>query len=89
MSEEIFLRAMILVRFLSACLELTGAFLMWRFYRLDMAIRINSFLGLAGPIILTTTMILGVAGLAAQKFPLEKIAWIGAGVALILWGTTR
>lgn len=89
LSDDIFLRGMILVRFVSALIELTGAILMWRYWRLDMAIRINSVLGLAGPIVLTTTMLLGVAGLAAAKFPLEKILWIGAGVALILWGTTR
>ena len=89
MSDEIFLKGMILVRFLSACIELTGAFLMWRFYRLDMAIRINGFLGLAGPIILTTTMLLGIAGLAATRVPVAKIVWIGIGVACILFGTTR
>lgn len=89
MSDEIFLKGMIIIRFLSATIELTGAFLMWRFYRLDTAIRINGLLGLAGPIILTTTMLLGVAGLAATKVPVAKIVWIGLGVACILWGTTR
>ncbi|NMP24959.1 YqhV family protein [Sulfobacillus harzensis] len=89
MSDEIFLNGMILLRFLSACIEFTGAFLMWRYYRLDMAIRINGFLGLAGPIILTTTMMLGIAGLAASRVPVAKIVWIGLGVACILWGTTR
>ena len=89
MSEEIFLRGMIVIRFLSATMELTGAFLMWRYFRLDTAIRINGFLGLAGPLVLTTTMLLGVAGMAASRVPLAKIAWIGIGVACILWGTTR
>lgn len=89
MSEEIFLKGMIFVRFFSATLEFTGAFLMWRFYRLDTAIRINGFLGLAGPIILTTTMLLGIAGLAATRVPVAKIVWIGVGVGCILWGTTR
>ena len=89
MSEEIFLKGMIIIRFLSAIMELTGAFLMWRFYRLDTAIRINGFLGLVGPIILTSTMLLGIAGLAATRVPVAKIVWIGLGVACILWGTTR
>lgn len=89
MSDEIFLKGMIVIRFLSATMELTGAFLMWRFYRLETAIRINSFLGLAGPIVLTTTMLLGIAGLAATRMPVAKIVWIGLGVACILFGTTR
>lgn len=89
MSEEPFLRGMILIRFLSATMELTGALLMWRFYRLDMAVRINGLLGLVGPLVLTTTMLLGIAGLAAAKVPIGKIFWIGLGVACILWGTTR
>jgi hypothetical protein len=89
MSEEIFLRGMIAVRFLSAAMEFTGAFLMWRYFRLDTAIRINGFLGLAGPLVLTITMLLGVAGLAASRVPIGKILWIGLGVACILWGTTR
>jgi hypothetical protein len=46
-------------------------------------------LGLAGPLVLTTTMMLGIAGLAATRVPTAKIVWIGLGVACILWGTTR
>ncbi len=89
MSDEIFLKGMIGIRFLSAAIEFTGAFLMWRFFRLDTAIRINGFLGLVGPVVLTTTMLLGIAGLAASRVPVAKMVWIGVGVACILWGTTR
>lgn len=89
MGEDLYLRGMVYIRFLSAAIEFTGAFLMWRYNRLDMAIRINGFLGLAGPIILTTTMMLGIAGMAATRMPLNKIMWIGLGVGCILWGTTR
>lgn len=89
MTDDLYLKGMILIRFLSASIEFTGAFLMWRYQRLDTAVRINGLLGLAGPIILTSTMLLGIAGLAATKVPVAKIAWIGAGVAMILWGTTR
>lgn len=89
MDNHLFLRGMVAIRLLSALIELTGAFLMWRFQRLDMAVRINGFLGMAGPLVLTSTMLLGIAGLAASRVPIAKVAWIGAGVALILWGTTR
>ncbi len=87
--DNLYLRGMVGVRLLSGCLELTGAFLMWRFFRLDTAIRINGFLGLVGPVVLTTTMLLGIAGLAASRVPVAKMVWIGVGVACILWGTTR
>lgn len=89
MNDDAYLRGMVLLRLLSATLEITGAFLMWRFHRLDTAVRINGFLGMAGPLILTTTMLIGMAGLAATRVPVLKLAWIGAGIALILWGTTR
>lgn len=89
MKEDAYLNGMVLLRLLSATLELTGAFLMWRFHRLDTAVRINGFLGMAGPLILTTTMLVGMAGLAASRVPVQKLIWIGAGIALILWGTTR
>ncbi|MCL6562694.1 MAG: YqhV family protein [Firmicutes bacterium] len=89
MGEDLFLRGMVIIRLISAAIEMTGALLMWRGQRLDLAVRINGFLGIAGPLVLTTTMALGLAGLAATRFPLSKLVWIGAGVALILWGTTR
>jgi hypothetical protein len=86
--EHFYLRGMVAVRLLSAGIELTGALLMWRLGRLETAVRINGFLGLVGPLILTTTMLLGIAGLAT-RLPLGKLLWIGAGVLLILVGTTR
>jgi hypothetical protein len=87
-SEHIFLRGMVGLRLLSASLELLGAILMWRFGRLETAVRINGLLGLVGPVVLTVTMLLGLAGLAG-RLPLAKLALIGAGVLLILVGTSR
>lgn len=89
MDDNHFLNGMVLIRLLSALMEFTGAFLMWRFHRLDMAVRINGVLGLVGPMVLTTTMLLGVVGLAASRLPLGKIVWITLGVLCILWGTSR
>ena len=86
--EHFYLRGMVGLRLVSALIELTGAFLMWRFGRLDTAVRINGVLGLVGPVVLTLTMLLGVAGLAT-RLPIGKLLWIGAGVCLILVGTTR
>lgn len=89
MPEHLYLRGMVGVRLLSAMMEFTGALLMWRFQRLDTAVRINGFLGLAGPLILSATMLIGMVGLAQTRLPLTKLAWIGAGVTMILWGTSR
>lgn len=86
--EHLYLRGMVGIRLLSGCLELTGALLMWRLGRLDAAVRVNSVLGLVGPVVLTLTMLIGVAGLAT-RLPVGKLLWIGAGVMLILVGTTR
>jgi hypothetical protein len=86
--EHLYLRGMVGLRLLSATIELSGALLMWRLGRLDAAVRINGLLGLVGPVVLTCTMLLGVAGLAT-RLPLSKLLWIGAGVCLILIGTTR
>ena len=86
--EHLYLRGMVGIRLLSGALELTGALLMWRLGRLDAAVRVNSVLGLMGPVVLTLTMLIGVAGLAT-RLPVGKLLWIGAGVMLILVGTTR
>jgi hypothetical protein len=88
-SNDLFLRGMILIRVISSLLEMTGAVFMWRSQRLETAIQINGFLGFVGPLVLTSTMMLGILGLAAAKVPVAKIGWIGLGVACILWGTTR
>ncbi|WP_430626649.1 DUF2619 domain-containing protein [Sulfobacillus thermotolerans] len=40
MGNDVYLKSMVLIRFLSASIEFTGAFLMWRYQRLDVAVRI-------------------------------------------------
>ena len=87
MPEHLYLRGMVMVRLLSASIELTGALLMWRLGRLETAVRINGLLGLVGPLVLTVTMLLGLAGLAG-RLPAGKLVWIGLGVVLILFGTS-
>jgi hypothetical protein len=88
MPEHLYLRGMVVIRVLSGLLELTGAMLMWRFGRLDLAVRINGVLGFVGPLVLTTTMAIGIAGLAG-RVPSAKLIWIGIGVLFILFGTSR
>lgn len=84
-----YLTGMVIIRCISAATEALAAFWMWRGQRIELAVRINGFLGLVGPLVLTTTMLLGLAGLAATRVPLGKLLWIGGGIAMIVWGTGR
>src|SRR5579875_2325722 len=77
-----FVTSMALVRFLSASIEATAAFLMLRGNRVDTALRINGLLGLVGPTILLATTALGVVGLSG-RIQAAKIGLIFMGVYLI------
>ncbi|NMB12989.1 MAG: DUF2619 domain-containing protein, partial [Firmicutes bacterium] len=59
-----------------------------RFGRVESALRINAVLGIVGPMILTAVCLLGLAGLAG-RISLIKLAIIGTGVVLILFGTRQ
>lgn len=87
MERDPFVTGMTLTRVLSACAELTGAFLMWRAGRVDAAMRVNAYLGLVGPLVLLTVTAIGIAGLAGRGLPVSKIVLIVMGVYLILFGT--
>lgn len=81
-------QGMVLVRLFSALAELTGAYLMFRFNRLETAVRINALLGLVGPVVLITATTIGVVGLAG-KLSAVRIFMIFAGVGLILAGVRQ
>jgi len=76
------------VRMLSSAIELCAALLMLRLARLEAAVQINAGLGLVGPLVLVTTTLLGIAGLAG-KVPWTRIGLIAAGVLLIVVGARR
>ncbi|BAS25871.1 hypothetical protein LIP_0011 [Limnochorda pilosa] len=76
---------MALLRVLSASIEITAAYLMVRFGRVDQAMRINGLLGMVGPSVLVLVSVLGLAGLSAQ-LPWTRLGIIACGVALILLG---
>lgn len=82
-------RHMAMVRMLSASIELTAAFLMLRYGRIETAIAINSALGTVGPVLFAIVSALGIAGLASGGMNWGKIAIIFAGVMLVLVGATR
>ncbi len=80
-----YVRTMV-IRLISATVELTGALLMARFNKIDTAVRINGFLGLVGPLVLITATAVGLVGLA-NNIQSSKILLVIVGVLLILIGT--
>lgn len=75
-------RAMAGVRFLSAAIECTAAYLMLR-GTLGRAVNINAALGLVGPAIFATVSALGIVGLAGRVSPL-RLGLVAVGVGLVL-----
>ncbi|NLP17835.1 MAG: DUF2619 domain-containing protein [Firmicutes bacterium] len=74
---------MALTRLLAGSFELTGAFLMLAFKRVETAFRINALLGLLGPLIFLLVSGLGLVGLLGRITP-NKIALLLLGILLIL-----
>lgn len=75
-------RAMAVVRLVSASIECTAAYLMWR-GPLTRAVAINATLGLVGPLIFTVVSALGIVGLAGRISPMRLVV-VSVGVALVL-----
>ncbi len=84
--REPLVNSMAAIRLISATIEATAAVLMLRSGRVETALRINGLLGLVGPTILVSVTAIGVAGLAG-RLPYGKMAIIGMGVYLILFGS--
>lgn len=80
--------SMVILRMLSGLLELTAATLMLRFNTIEKAVAINALLAIVGPIILITTMTVGLVGMA-DKVSVGKLLLIALGVLLILIGLRR
>lgn len=81
-----FVGTMALMRLASAAVELTAAYLMARYNRVDAALRINGLLGLVGPTILVAVSAVGLVGLADRLAP-SRMLLVLAGVLLIVAGT--
>lgn len=84
--REPLVNSMAVIRLISATIEATAAVLMLRSGRVETALRINGLLGLVGPTILVSVTAIGVLGLAG-RLPYAKMAIIGMGVYLILYGS--
>ncbi|UOE95913.1 YqhV family protein [Alkalihalobacillus sp. LMS39] len=79
---------MVLIRIISGLIELSAAALMFRFNSVEKAVAINALLAVVGPVVLISTMAIGLVGMA-DKLSVGKLLFIGAGVALILVGLRK
>ncbi|MCH1626615.1 YqhV family protein [Fredinandcohnia quinoae] len=73
------------LRILSASIELTAAILMLIFNDVKKALAINALLAIVGPVVLVTTMTIGLLSMADQ-LSFSKLFFVGLGVAFILFG---
>lgn len=80
------MQGMVLLRGISACIEVGAVLLMLRLTRLESLVRLNAALGLVGPLIFLLVSALGLAGMAGRIHP-ARFLLVAAGVALVLLGT--
>jgi len=77
------------LRMLSSLIEFSAALLiLFKFRRVEEAVRVNALLGLVGPTIFLLVSGLGLLGLAG-RVPLGKMVLILLGIFFVLVGTTR
>lgn len=84
--EERLIWGMRLARMLSACIEVSAAVLLLRMADPRAMLRLNSLLGLVGPVIFITVSALGLAASLGRLQP-GRVLIVLLGVALVVWGT--
>jgi hypothetical protein len=77
---------MALLRLLAGTIEISAGLLMLKLGRVQAALKINSMLGLVGPIILTLVGAVGLIGLSSE-LSWSKLILTALGVFLIFLGT--
>jgi len=77
-----------ILRIISGLIELSAAFLMFYFNRVETAFKINACLAVIGPIIMISVTSLGLIGLA-DKVSLKQMLFIFCGVILIFVGLNK
>lgn len=78
--------AMALLRVVHGVINLTAAFLIYKFGTPEAGLRINAIVGSIGPVLFTLIALIGVAG-ASANLQTYKIIMIIAGITLIVLGT--
>jgi hypothetical protein len=84
--EEATINNMALIRVISGLLEIITAVLIVRLGRVDLALRLNSLLGMIGPLIFILVSALGVAAIAI-KLSWLKVGLLTIGIILVVIGT--
>ena len=79
---------MVALRFISGFIELSAAAIMLKLNNIEKAIAVNALLAIVGPVVLISTMTIGLVGVAG-KLSVSKLLLIGLGVLLILIGIRR
>src|SRR5690554_2266684 len=77
---------MALLRLIAGTIEISAGLLMLKFGRVQTALKINSVLGLIGPITLTLVGTVGLIGLSSQ-LSWSRLTLTALGVLLIFLGT--
>lgn len=78
--------AMAAVRAVSVAAEVCGFLLILRSATVDRALRINSLLGLVGPLVFLCAGLVGLTGLSGKPSP-GRLLIVLVGVALVFLGT--
>lgn len=76
------------LRVLSGFIEMCAGFLIYKLNHVEKALMVNAGLALIGPIILITSVTLGIVHLA-DKLSFSKLLFIGMGVLFILIGLKK
>ena len=84
--EERLIWGMRLVRILSACIEVSAALILLRMADPKAMLRLNSVLGLVGPVVFIAVSALGLAASLGRLQP-GRVLIVLAGIALVVWGT--
>lgn len=84
--EEKLIWGIRLARMLSACVEVAAAVLLLRMADPRAMLRLNSLLGLVGPLVFVTVSALGLAASLGKLQP-GRLLIVLLGVVLVLWGT--
>ncbi|KJS21284.1 MAG: hypothetical protein VR72_11050 [Clostridiaceae bacterium BRH_c20a] len=77
-----------ILRIISGLIELSAAFLMLYFNKVETAFKINACLAVIGPIIMISVTSLGLVGLAG-KIGIKQLVFIFSGVSLIFIGLNK
>lgn len=85
-TEQRAVLTMTLLRLIAGTIEISAGLLMLKIGRVQTALKINSVLGLIGPIILTLVGTVGLIGLSSE-LSWSRLALTALGVLLIFLGT--